>query len=156
MKNYSFLIATIAALSMVPLSFADQGTYVLKIDGKSFDVSYSFDGELLAMDVDRESTSLLIGTQNVEDSTFEVSFSSELLSAQNAEFVVLVDGLETDYVVTYNGNDPTIKFPTPADSEEVEIIGTSIIPEFPVGALAIMAAVSAGIIVFSRTKMLLK
>jgi hypothetical protein len=108
------------------------------------------------MDVDRESTSLLIGTQNVEDSTFEVSFSSELLSAQNAEFVVLVDGLETDYVVTYNGNDPTIKFPTPADSEEVEIIGTSIIPEFPVGALAIMAAVSAGIIVFSRTKMLLK
>jgi hypothetical protein len=152
LKRYITIFASIAILSMIPLSFADQGTYKLEVDEKTFDVPYSFDGELIAMDVDQESTSLLIGTQNVEDSFFEVSFSSELLSAQNAEFVVLVDGLETDYTISYDGNNPALTFPIPADSEEVEIIGTSVIPEFPLGALAIMGAVSATAIILTRMR----
>ncbi len=147
------IIISIAILSMIPLSLAaDQGTHKLEADGKTFDVSYSFDGELVAMTVDQESTSLLVGTQNVEDSFFEISFSSELLSAKNAEFVVLVDGLETDYTVTYDGNNPTLTFPIPADSEEIEIIGTGVIPEFPLGALVIMGAVSTMAIVISRMR----
>ena len=152
MKKYIAIFVSIAILSMIPLSLADQGTYKLEVDEKTFDVSYSFDGELLAMGVDQESTSLLIGTQNVEDSFFEVSFSSELLSAQNAEFVVLIDGLETDYTVTYDGDNPALAFPIQADSEEIEIIGTSVIPEFPLGALAIMGAVSATAILLTRMR----
>ena len=152
MKNHLFVIASIVILSMIPLSLADQGTYKIEVDENTFDVSYSFDGELVAMDVDQESTSLLIGTQNVEDSFFEISFASELLSAENAEFVVLVDGLETDYTITYDGNNPALTFPIPADSEEIEIIGTSVIPEFPLGALAIMGAVSATVIILTRMR----
>lgn len=147
-------IAIIAAVSAAPLSFADQGTYEIEVDGKTFDVSYSFDGELVAIDVDQESTSLLIGTTNVNDSTFEIGFQSDLLSAQNAEFIILVDGLETDYIVTYDGNNPRITFPIVADSEEIELIGTSVIPEFPFGALAIMGIVSALMIIFSKTRLL--
>ncbi|RJQ26889.1 hypothetical protein C4565_06065 [Candidatus Parcubacteria bacterium] len=152
MKKYITIFASIAMLSMIPLSLADQGTYKLEVDENTFDVSYSLDGELIAMDVDQESTSLLIGTQNVNDSFFEVSFSSELLSAQNAEFVVLVDGLEADYTVTYDGDNPALAFPIPADSEEIEIIGTSVIPEFPLGALAIMGAVSTMAIILTRMR----
>jgi hypothetical protein len=137
--------------SIIPLSFSDQGTYSLKSDEKSFDVSYSFDGDLVAIDVDKESTSLLVGMQNVKDSIFTISFPSELLSAQNSEFVALVDGLETDYTVTYNNGSPTISFPIQADSEEVEIIGTSVVPEFPLGALFVIAMVSAVGIAISRT-----
>lgn len=147
------LISVITILTIVPLSFADQGTYELEADGKTFDVSYNFDGELLAMTADQESTSLLVGMQNVEDSFFEISFPSELLSAQNAEFVVLVDGLETEYAVTYNDNNPTLRFSIPADSEEIEIIGTSVIPEFPLGVLAIMGAISAMVIVLSKMRL---
>jgi len=152
LKKYITIFASIAMLSMIPLSLADQGTYKLEVDENTFDVSYSLDGELIAMDVDQESTSLLIGTQNVNDSFFEVSFSSELLSAQNAEFVVLVDGLEADYTVTYDGDNPALAFPIPADSEEIEIIGTSVIPEFPLGALAIMGAVSTMAIILTRMR----
>lgn len=153
LKKHITIIASIAILSMMPFALADQGTYKLEVDGKTFDVSYGFDGELIAMAADQESTSLLIGTQNVKDSFFETSFSSELLSAQNAEFIVLVDGLETDYTVTYNGNDPTLTFPIPAYSEEIEIIGTSVIPEFPFGALAIMGAVSVMAIAIPRMRL---
>ena len=143
----------IAAISAAPISFADSGTYQIEADGKTFDVSYSFDGELVAMDVDTESTSLLVGTQNVQESTFEISFSSELLAANNAQFVVLVDGLETDYSVSYNGNDPTITVPIPTDAEEIEIIGTSVIPEFPLGVLAIMGMISALGLILSKSRL---
>lgn len=143
-------------LSVIPLSFADSGTYEIESDGKTIDVKYSFVGEMIAAEPDKESTSLLVGITNAEDSVFEISFPSELLSAQNAEFVVLVDGLETDYTVTYNGNNPTITFPIEAGSEEIEIIGTSVIPEFPFGTLAVMGIISTLVVLISRTKTLFK
>jgi len=152
LKNCLSVIVFIVMISLVPLSFADKGTYQLVVDEKTFDVTYSLDGEIIAIEADQESASLLVGTANVEDSTFEIGFTSELLSASNAEFVVLVDGLETDYAVTYSEDNPTITFPIEAGSEEVEIIGTSVIPEFPFGAIAIMGAVSAMVLVFSKTK----
>jgi hypothetical protein len=154
-KKYITIFASIVILSIIPLAFSDQGTYKLDTDERTFDISYSFDGELLAMAIDQESTSLLVGTQNVKDSFFEISFSSELLSAQNAEFVVLVDGLETDYTTSYDGNNPALTFPIPTDSEEVEIIGTSVIPEFPFGTLAIMGAVSAMTIIITKMRSML-
>lgn len=135
------------------MSFADNGVEQIKADEQTFDVSYSFDGELVAMQVDKESTSLLIGTTNVQESVFEISFPSELLAAEEAQFVVLVDGLETDYTVTYTENNPTITLSIPEATEEIEIIGTSVVPEFPLGVLAIMGIVSAMALVFSKTKL---
>jgi hypothetical protein len=148
-----FAIMVIAAISALPLSFADEGTLAVNAEGESFDVSYSVDGELLAIGVDQESTSLLVGLDGVRESTFTISFPSELLAAENASFVVLVDGLETDYTVSYDGNNPTITLPIPEATEEIEIIGTSVVPEFPPGVLAIMGAVSAVALAFSKSRL---
>jgi hypothetical protein len=153
MQRHLSVIASVILFSIIPFVFADQGTYNLEAHGKTFDVTYDFNGKVIAMVTDQEATSLLIGIRDVKNSVFVISFSSELLSAKNAEFVVLVDGLETDYTITYDGNNPTITFPVLADSEEIEIIGTSVVPEFPLGALAILGIVSAILAVFSRTKL---
>lgn len=141
-------------LSIIPLSFADQRNYDLKVDGNTFNLSYDFDGELLAFGIDTESKSLLVGTTNVNESTFELSFSSEVLSAENDEFVVLVDGAETNYSVTHTDNNTKLSFVIPIATEEIEIVGTNVIPEFPLGVLAIMGIVSAATLVFSRTKLM--
>lgn len=146
-------IAALVAISTVPLSFADNGTYSVKADDKSFDVSYGLDGDLIAIDADTESTSLLVGVTNVQDSTFEITFPAELLAAHDAQFVVLVDGLETDYTVSYDGDNPTISVPIPADTEEIEIIGTSVVPEFPLGVLAVMGILTAIGLVMSRNRL---
>jgi len=147
------LLAVVAAISAIPLSFADEGTIAVDAERKSFGVSYSVDGQVLAIDVDTESTSLLVGLDKVQESTFSISFPSELLAAENASFVVLVDGLETDYTVSYDGNNPTITIPIPEATEEIEIIGTSVVPEFPLGVLAVMGAVSAVALVFSKSRL---
>lgn len=148
-----FAILAIAAISAIPLSFADEGTETIEVEGESFDVSYSVNGELLAIAVDQESTSLLVGLDQVQESTFTVSFPSELLAAEDASFVVLVDGLETDYTISYDGDNPTIMVPIPEATEEIEIIGTSVVPEFPFGVLAIMGVVSAVALVFSKSRL---
>jgi len=148
-----FAILAIAAISTIPMSFADEGMQTVEAEGKSFDVSYSVDGELLAIGVDQESTSLLVGLDQVNESTFTISFPSELLAAENASFVVLVDGLETDYTVSYDGDNPTITIPIPEATEEIEIIGTSVVPEFPLGVLAVMGVVSAVALIFSKSRL---
>jgi hypothetical protein len=148
-----FAILAIVAISAVPLSFADEGMQAIEAEGESFDVSYAVNGELLAIEVDQESTSLLVGLDQVQESTFTISFPSELLAAENASFVVLVDGLETDYTISYDGNNPTIMVQIPEATEEIEIIGTSVVPEFPLGVSAVMGVVSAVALVFSKSRL---
>ncbi len=152
LKIIVVLASLVVMISTMQASFADSGTYELATDEKTFDIRYSLDGNVIAIEADKESTSLLIGVENVDDSIFEIAFSSELLAASNAEFVVLVDGLETDYSITYEGDNPQIAFQIPSDTEEIEIIGTSVVPEFPFGALVIMASLSVVVLV-SRTRL---
>jgi hypothetical protein len=140
--------------SIIPLSFAEEEKYDLKIDEKTFNLSYSFDGKLVSMDIDKESKSLLVGTTNVDESTFELSFPSELLSAENDEFVVLLDGTETDYTATHTDNVTKFSFVIPIATEEIEVIGTNVIPEFPFGVLAIMGIISSIAVMFSRPKLM--
>lgn len=153
LKNYLSIISAIAILSIIPVSFSESGSYDLEIDERTFSLAYDFDGEVISMDVDKELPSLLIGTTNVDESMFELSFPTELISAENDEFIILLDGAETDYAITYTEDMTVISFVIPIATEEIEIIGTSVIPEFPFGVLAIMGIVSAMAIAFSRTKL---
>lgn len=153
MKNYLIIITLIVISSIIPLSFSESGNYDLDIDERTFNLAYSFDGEIVSMDIDKELPSLLIGTTNVDESEFELSFPSELIGAENDEFIILLDGAETDYAITHTEDMTNISFVIPIATEEIEIIGTSVIPEFPFGVLVIMGIVSAMAIMFSRTKL---
>lgn len=155
MRMYHVLLVTLTILSSSQ-AFATASTYNLTVEDKSFDITYSFDGDLLAMDVDKESTSLLVGIVNTKDSEFELTFPSEVLFAENDEFIVLVDGLETDYAVNHIEGKTAITFPIIADSEEIEIIGTSVIPEFPFGALATLGLVGIGMLTLMQKHKLFK
>jgi hypothetical protein len=136
-----FLIGIVGIFTMYDAS-ADLSTYILETEGQEFEITYDFDGNLLAIDIDKESTSMLIGVYGVKDSMFEISFPPELLAAEQADFIVLVDGFEIDYTVRYEEKTPHLTFPIPAFTEEIEVIGTSVIPEFPFGPILIMGVVT--------------
>ncbi|HXG73525.1 MAG TPA: hypothetical protein VNK44_01715 [Candidatus Nitrosotenuis sp.] len=150
MKKYLYAAVAVVAFSWFQTTIADSGTYQLVVDKKTYDVTYKLDGSIIAMGIDQQSTSLLIGTVDVTDSIFEIEFASEVLSATNGEFIVLVDGLETDYDISYNDGNPKITFPIESGTEEIEIIGTSVIPEFPLGVLAVMGIVTFVALILSR------
>ncbi|MBM3896768.1 MAG: hypothetical protein FJ360_03385 [Thaumarchaeota archaeon] len=131
-----FIIFTLLMIFSSNLAYGNN--YSLETYDASFEIPYELNGDMIAMAVDKETISFLIGITNVEDSNFVISLPSELISAENNEFVVLVDGVEVDYVVSTQNNAATLQFFVPADSQEVEIVGTRVIPEFP-GVLVVFA-----------------
>jgi len=105
------------------------------------------------MAIDQESKSLLVGVENAQDSQFMISFPKEMIDAENDAFAVLVNGVEIEYEISSDSQDYTLIFYVPVDSEEVEIIGTHVIPEFPIGVIAIIGIVMMSSIIISRSRL---
>ena len=130
-------------------------SYQLTVDENSFEINYSTTGRVIAMEIDKELFSLLIGLENVEkDSILEIEFTHELISAENNEFAVLVNGYEVDYELFTTDFGSKLTIPIFADTEEIEIIGTNVIPEFPLGILMVLVFTIMFVVFFSRTKIM--
>lgn len=144
----TFSFAYAQSESLIPGS----KTYSLNVNEDNFSIPYQIDGQVIAMDVDQESKSLLIGIRDSHDSIFTIALDSHIISAINDEFVVLVDGVDVDYELTKDKDMTKLNFFVPADSEEVEIIGTSVVPEFPLGMMAMITIIMSGAIILTRFK----
>ena len=131
-------------------SYAIQEEYLLEIDTHSYNIPYSLDGNLLAMAIDNELNSLLIGIENVSESIFEITLPNEMINAENQEFAVLVNGVEVDYLLEPFSTGVYMKFSIPDNTEEIEIIGTHVIPEFPLAILLSMPILFTIMIVLTR------
>ena len=111
----------------------NSSVYKLDVDEHSFLISYEVDSKVIAMDIDNDLSSLLIGLKDTKDSVFKIDLEHELISDSNNEFVILVDGIEVDYDIVHDSDRSIFTFFVPEFSEEIEIIGTHVIPEFPLG-----------------------
>ncbi len=131
---------------------SNSSNYVLEIDEHVYSISYVVNADIVAMEIDPESKSLLIGLDNTFDSQFFIGLENELINAPNNEFLILVDGEEVDYEITSDSDSSTFEFFVPVGSEEVEIIGTNVIPEFPVGTIFGFAVMISVIMIFAKVK----
>lgn len=145
----SVIIFTI--LIMPNLSVFAEKNYQLEIDGNSFDIKYNFNGDVIAMAIDKESTSLLIGTDNVKDSQFQITLPADLIHVDNNAFAILVNGYEVEYIIT-NNKDTILTFFVPDFTEEIEIIGTYVVPEFPLSAILVFGSTFSIILLLLKTK----
>lgn len=125
--------------------------YNLEIDERVFEIEYTIDGDVIAMATDKEAISLLIATENIEDSQFIIKLPNDLIHAENNEFAVLVNGYEVNYEIMGTG-DVILSFFIPTFTEEIEIIGTYVVPEFPLGVIMLLGAVSIMIILIQKSK----
>jgi hypothetical protein len=94
---------------------------------------------------------LLIATENVNDSQFQIKLPNDLIRAENNEFAVLVNGFEVDYEVMETV-DSNLTFFVPAFTEEIEIIGTFVVPEFPLETVLVLGTISGIIIIVQKSK----
>ena len=143
-------------LSLIPLLlFSNFSAYAesfsLEIDDEVYDIEYDFNGDIIAMAIDKETFSLLIATENVNDSLFQIKLPNDLIRAENSEFAILVNGFEVDYEVL-DTVDVNLTFFVPAFTEEIEIIGTFVVPEFPLGAVLVLGTISGIIIIVQKSK----
>jgi len=148
MKKYLLLIIFLAIIQSSNI-FAVQ-SYDLIIDENSFELKYELNGDVIAMALDQELTSLLIGIDKTNDSAFTIELPHEMIRSEDNAFAVLVNGLEVDYEIVSDNDSLTLEFFVPSGTEEIEIIGTYVIPEFPLGFVLIFGAIMTVVCLMTR------
>ena len=106
----------------------------------SYDIS---GGHVISATINTNDNSVIINIHSDDDGTLTISPST---STQKGIFMVLVDGEESDDA-EINGN--TVTVPFNAGTEQIEIIGTFVIPEFGTIAAMILAVAIISIVAIS-------
>jgi predicted secreted protein with PEFG-CTERM motif len=120
----------------------DCGSSEVNVGGNctSYDIS---GGHVISATVNTNDNSFIINIDSDDDGILTISPST---STQKGIFMGLVDGEESDDA-EINGN--TVIVPFNAGTEEIEIIGTFVIPEFGTIAAMILAVAIISIIAIS-------
>jgi predicted secreted protein with PEFG-CTERM motif len=135
-----------------------QAGNTMKVDGTDLSVQYSItNGKVLGIKADVQSKSLIVSIQTTGDGVLTVTLPRGLIDAQvngqDDHFYVLNDGQEADFQETSKTTtDRTLSIPFSDGTQEIEIIGTQIIPEFgPIAALVLAIAIISIIAVSAKT-----
>ena len=117
-------------------------------------ISYEItNGKVINAIPDMDAVSLIVHIQSTDDGTITLTIPRSVLDATinngDDEFFVLVDGEEVDFEEIITSTDRTLTINFLAGTEEIEIIGTFVIPEFGTIAAMILAVAIISIIAIS-------
>ncbi len=115
-------------------------------------------GSVISIIEDFESHSLIVSISTTSDGELVITLPRNVIDAKTGDsddtFFVLIDGEEAEFDETTTSTDRTLTIPFPDGSEEIEIIGTFVIPEFgTIAALILAIAIISIIAVSSKTKL---
>ena len=122
---------------------------VNELNANDYCIPYSITGATVSSSsLNTKNKSILIMLSDSDEGTLTIKPSTNIIKGIS---LVLVDGQEWDDV-TISGNDVTIMFP--AGTEEIEVIGTFVIPEFGSFAVLILIVAIVTGVVFSRKRLI--
>ena len=139
--------------------------YLLKIDEKTYDVYYGYHGsfevdvnkigeelpKLSTMNINPERKSLEITMESVSsNSVLWIRLPLEMISAENAQYRLVIDGIDTKYDLTKFPDQYAMGMILPKDTKYIEIIGTYVVPEFGALSIVIFGVSFIGIIYFGK------
>jgi len=109
--------------------------------------------EILGMTPDTEMKSMIIEIKTDCDGELTITLPKEVIDTDENGFFVLVDGDETNHNASSVGEFWTLTIPFSYGSEEIEIIGTFVIPEFgTIAALVLVVAITSIILISAKNK----
>ena len=117
-------------------------------------ISYEItNGKIINVIPDLDAVSLLIDIEAIDNGAITLTIPRSVLDStindSDDEFFVLVDGEEVDFEEITTSTDRTLTIEFLAGSEQIEIIGTFVIPEFGTIAAMILAVAIISIIAIS-------
>ena len=109
--------------------------------------------EIQSMTPDTEMKSMIISIKTDCDGELTITLPKDVIDTDENGFFVLVDGDETNHKASSVGEFWTLTIPFSYGSEEIEIIGTFVIPEFgTIAALVLVVAISSILIISAKNK----
>jgi len=127
----------------------------VSVQGSSDLIGYEITGgKLLSIITDFDANSLIISIDATDDGSLTLTIPRSVLDAllengDDDDFFVLIDGEEVDFDETTSLTDRILTIAFPAGAEEIEIIGTFVVPEFGTIAAMILAVAIISIIAIS-------
>lgn len=106
------------------------------VDGTNFTINYGItNGNILGMRTDSQSKSLLVAIQTSSDGILTLVLPRALIDAKeknhDTDYFVLLDEQQADFnEINTTSTERTLSIPFVDGTEEVEIMGTQIVPEF--------------------------
>jgi len=126
----------------------------VSVQGSSDLITYEITGgKLLGITPDVDANSLIISIDATSDGSLTLTIPRSVLEATinggDDDFFVLIDGEEVDFDETTTSTHRTLTIAFPAGAQEIEIIGTFVVPEFGTIAAMILAVAIISIIAIS-------
>jgi predicted secreted protein with PEFG-CTERM motif len=162
--TYSVLVEYGSQDRTATTTFQFSGSLVTKVpstipvDGTNLSVSYTItNGKVLDIKADTPSKSLIVSIQTTGDGVLTITLPRALIDAQvngqDDQFFVLNDGQEASFQeINKTSTDRTLSIPFTDGTQQIEIIGTQIVPEFgPIAALVLAIAIISIIAVSAKT-----
>ena len=119
----------------------------MSLDVQGINVNYTINGgKIISIIPDLDETSLIITIETTTDGELIITLPKDVI---DGIFFVLVDGEETMYTEEGNDNYSTLIIPFYNGTEEIEIIGTFVIPEF--GTIVVLVLAIAIITIITIT-----
>ena len=130
----------------------------INVQGSDFELTYAISGGVInQVFPDTEAKSLIVQIDSISNGTLAIKLPREVIDAKFGEedddFFVVIDGVEVDFDETKTGNERTITLEFPEGTEEIEIIGTSVVPEFGAITAAILVISIMSVILASKSKL---
>jgi len=130
------------------------------VDRTDFVLSYKITGgSVLSVTPDDDANSLMIAIETTSDGELTITLPRDLIDALDEngaedEFFVLIDGEEVEFDETSTSTDRTLTIAFPDGAEEIEIIGSFVVPEFgTIAALILAIAIISIIAVSAKTRL---
>jgi predicted secreted protein with PEFG-CTERM motif len=126
----------------------------VSVQGSSDLIGYEITGgKLVNIMPDVDANSLIVSIDATDDGSLTLTIPRSVLDAtmngEDDDFFVLIDGEEVDFEETVDSDNRTLTIAFPAGAEEIEIIGTFVVPEFGTIAAMILAVAIISIIAIS-------
>ena len=127
---------------------------IIKVEGSDKTIGYKItNGNLVGVVPDLDATSLNVAIVPTDAGSVTLTIPRDVLDSKfkdkDARFFVLIDGEGVDFDETKTDSDRTLTIQFPASADEIEIIGTFVVPEFGTIAVMILAVAIISIIAVS-------
>lgn len=138
--------------------------FVLEVGEDSYDIYYGYSGSLddsmtdhfsepvvAEINLNQDRKSLEFDFEKVPEKTdFWVRIPFEVLTAEKEQYQVLINGEDTGYDLMKMPDGYVVGMIISQDTENVEIIGTKVIPEFGALAILVLAVAILSIVYVSK------
>jgi len=155
MATMIFSIGVAPVFAQTPQQFAVKDVQ----SGKSYSVNYSVTGATVSdMSISPQDTSLLVSITSSSDGNLTLTMPRSLIDAKagtgDDQFFVLVDGADTDFTESKTNTDRTVTVSIPEGTQQVEVIGTQVVPEFGGLSFVVLAiAIISIVAISSKTRL---